>query len=133
MFGFKRKEPRPNPMWDRVLGEMRHELHHNDDESSTASLDEKYDDISYYLRTDGKRNASIPRDLLKQLPYQWQKKWNLLDLEKCFPQEEEQDKIDKISKTPVNLKLLSRDLDLTKQAKDLDIDRDDKYSDEVGL
>ena len=57
--------------------------------------------------------------------------WHKIDLNAYFEQEMEQ--IEGISITHVNLNLLSRDLDLTKLEKDSDIDRDNKYSDEVGL
>ena len=57
--------------------------------------------------------------------------WHKIDLNAYFEQEMEQ--IERISRTHVNLNLLSRDLDLTKVEKDSDIDRDNKYSDEVGL
>ena len=57
--------------------------------------------------------------------------WHKIDLNAYFEQEMEQ--IERISRTHVNFNLLSRDLDLTKLEKDSDIDRDNKYSDEVGL
>ena len=57
--------------------------------------------------------------------------WHKIDLNAYFEQEMEQ--IEGISRTHVNFNLLSRDLDLTKVEKDSDIDRDNKYSDEVGL
>ena len=57
--------------------------------------------------------------------------WHKMDLNAYF--EEEAEQIEGISRTHVNLNLLSRDLDLTKLEKDSDIDRDNKYSDEVGL
>ena len=42
MFGFKRKQPRPNPLWDRIHDQMKHELHHNDDEESSSYADIKW-------------------------------------------------------------------------------------------
>ena len=59
--------------------------------------------------------------------------WHKIDLDACFEQEEGVKDIDTISRTAIDVRLLSYDLDLTKKADNLGIKTDRKYFDEVGL
>ena len=60
MFGCKRRQPRPNPLWDRIYDQIRHELHHNDDED-TVSYEDKYADVPFL--PSGCRNNAIAQSL----------------------------------------------------------------------
>ena len=59
--------------------------------------------------------------------------WHKIDLDAYFEQEEGVKDVDTISRTAIDVRLLSYDLDLTKKADALGVKREKKYSDEVGL
>ena len=130
MFGFKKKTPRPNPLWTRIHDQMRHELHHNDDEES-KSYEDKYADVPFLPR--GMRNNAISQSLYFQIEPEHRIIWHKIDLDEYFEKEEGVKDIDTISRTAIDVRLLSYDLDLTKKADALGVKRDKKYSDEVGL
>ena len=97
MFGIKRKQPRPNPLWDRIHDQMKYELHHNDDEEK-GSYEDKYADVPFLPR--GTRNNSIPQSLYFQIEPHHRMIWHKIDLDAYFEEE-----------IPM---LVSRELDLTK-------------------
>ena len=73
------------------------------------------------------------RFLLKALWGKHLLRHRLNDLDQYFEQEEGVKDVDTISRTAIDVRLLSYDLDLTKKADALGVERDRKYSDEVGL
>ena len=129
MFGFRKKKSVPNPMWDKIHDNIRYEIHHNNDEERPEYAD-KYEGVPLLPR--GTRNNSIPHDLYLQIDEAHRMFWHKIDLDSYFEQEGVKD-IDTISRTAIDVRLLSYDLDLTKKADNLGIKTDRKYSDEVGL
>ena len=130
MFGSKKKVARPNPLWTRIHDQMKHELHYNNDEES-GTYEDKYADVPFLPK--GMRNNSIPQSLYFQIEPHHRIIWHKIDLDQYFEQEEGVKDVDTISRTAIDVRLLSYDLDLTKKADALGVERDRKYSDEVGL
>ena len=97
MFGFKRRQPRPNPLWDRIYDQIRHELHHNDDED-TVSYEDKYADVPFL--PSGCRNNAIAQSLYFRIEPHHRMIWYKIDLDAYFAKD-----------IPM---LFSRELDLTK-------------------
>ena len=81
MFGIRKKVPRPNPLWDRIHDQMKHELHHNDDEVRPDYAD-KYADVPFLPR--GMRNNSIPQSLYFQIEPEHRMIWHKIDLDAYF-------------------------------------------------
>ena len=97
MFGIKRRQPRPNPLWTRIHSQMKEELHYNDDENR-GSYEDKYADVPFLPR--GMRNNAIPQSLYFQIEPKHRMIWYKIDLDAYFEEE-----------IPM---LVSRELDLTK-------------------
>jgi len=82
---------------------------------------------------DRQTNTSIPIDILNQLP-PWLRRYAFqIDLDKYFREEPQEDDVTRISKSPVNVILLSKEKRLQVKAKELGREKPDGYTKDVGL
>ena len=96
--------------------------------------DHLYDDVKFLPK--GEFNSSISIELLSKLPLYLKRDWNIIDLDKYFeepPEEEPETRIESISKTPVNVLLLSEEKKIQLKATALGLARNEEYSKQVGL
>lgn len=113
---------------ESIKSEIMDEDHH------TEYVDHSLDGIP--LLPNGQTNSSISNELLYKLPLHLQRfsYWSIIDLEKYFkPEEEPETRIETISKTPVNVLMLSNEKKLQLKATALGLARKEEYSKNVGL
>ena len=128
MFNLGKKPQRPNIMRSLIGDSIKRTV--GNEQARNRPQEEEVP-----LLPRGKRNASISHEMLSQLPIHWRSIWHRLDLETIFAVDEEviESEIETVSKTPVNVKLLTQDHNLQRQAEKLGHQRDNQYSKEVGL
>ena len=126
MFGIKSKPKKPNRLASIISSNIEYSITHQSEGVTEDNI--------RYLPT-GKFNTSISRKMLVQLPLRFQTKWRKLDLDYYFAvEEEEESDLERISNTPVNLPLLSKENKLRVKAIALGLsEKNNKYSKEVGL
>ena len=124
MFG-RNKPKKPNRLASIISSNIEYSITHQSEGITEDNI--------RYLPT-GKFNTSISRKMLVQLPLRFQTKWRKLDLDYYFAVEEEESDLERISNTPVNLPLLSKENKLRVKAIALGLsEKNNKYSKEVGL
>ena len=124
MFG-RNKPKKPNRLASIISSNIEYSITHQSEGVTEDNI--------RYLPT-GKFNTSISRKMLVQLPLRFQTKWRKLDLDYYFAVEEEESDLERISNTPVNLPLLSKENKLRVKAIALGLsEKNNKYSKEVGL
>ena len=125
MFG-RNKPKKPNRLASIISSNIEYSITHQSEGVTEDNI--------RYLPT-GKFNTSISRKMLVQLPLRFQTKWRKLDLDYYFAvEEEEESDLERISNTPVNLPLLSKENKLRVKAIALGLsEKNNKYSKEVGL
>ena len=125
MFG-RNKPKKPNRLASIISSNIEYSITHQSEGITEDNI--------RYLPT-GKFNTSISRKMLVQLPLRFQTKWRKLDLDYYFAvEEEEESDLERISNTPVNLPLLSKENKLRVKAIALGLsEKNNKYSKEVGL
>jgi hypothetical protein len=127
MFGRNKKVSQPDPFITSLNNKIVHNVTDDRDDFSRRS---------HYVLPQlpyGQINASIPIEQLNQLPLHHRIHWKKLDLEKIFHVEAEESEMEKISNTPVNVILLSKEQKLQLRAQALGLSRKNKYAEKVGL